>query len=696
MGGSAAGAGRQGGNLPAGLSSFVGRAGELAELARLLDAAPLVTLTGVGGVGKTRTALEAAHRIRGRFADGVWLVELSRLRDPVLLPHAVASAMGLHDQGTRPLADVLGEYLAGRSTLLLLDTCEHMADACAVLAETLLAAAPRLRILATGRQPLGVGGEQVLTLAPLPVPAEGEEDAAGAAEHDGVRLFADRARYAVPGFTVDDANRAVVVRLCRRLDGLPLALELAAPWLRVLPVEAVADRLDDRFRLLARGPGKEPGRHETLRTAIGWSHELCGPAERLLWARASVFAGGFDRHTVQEVCAGGPLGHADVPRVLARLVHKSILVEEGTGPHARYRMLDTVREYGARWLRELGEEPSIRRRHREFHIAQARRAYACWMGGRQVAWYERILAVHPDVRAALENCLAEPEGGEALELAGALWFFWYACGFQREGRHYLERALAASDTPGPQRTRAAWARGLITLSQGDLAATCECVDTCRAGTGRAAATAAAFLEGSALTLSGENVRALEVLRAMEPDPGRGGVEEAVWFLERGVRAFAHVQLGELTEAAALAEESRAGSAERGERCLQAWGDYVQALAELGLGRPVAAAGHARGALEGKRPLHDTWFMALCLDALALAVAAAGDAERAARLIGIGQRIWRAHGLPQLGSPQLAANRAACERGLRRILGDAAYEAAYARGLQTPPEDGVEYAISGAA
>ncbi|WP_067457295.1 ATP-binding protein [Actinomadura macra] len=682
-----AGGGRAG-NLPAGLPSLVGRTVELTELDGLLESSPLVTLTGVGGVGKTRTALEAARRVQDRFSDGAWLVELSRLRDPLLLAHAVAAALNVHDQGTRPLGAVLADFLAPRSILLVLDTCEHLADACAELVAELLADAPGLRILATTRQPLKVAGERVHTLLPLPV-----ED--GADGGDGVRLFIERARHAVPGFAVDEANHADVVRLCRRLDGLPLALELAAPWLRVLPVQAVADRLDDRFRLLARGPGREPGRHETLRTAIGWSHELCGPSERLLWARASVFAGGFDRRTVQEVCAGGPLAAADIPRVLERLVDKSILLEDGAGPHARYRMLDTVREYGAGWLRELGEEPEIARRHRDFHIDQARRAYACWMGGRQVSWFERVRAVHSDLRVALEHSLADPrDEGDALELAGALWFYWYACGFQREGRHYLERALAASVGPDPRRTRAAWARGLITLSQGDLVAAEECAAMCRADTEPSAETAAAFLEASVLSLRGENGAAVAVLRALEPDPARGGVEEAVWYLERGVRAFAHVQLGDLEEAAALAEESRVCSAVTGERCLQAWGDYVQALAELGLGRAASAAGHARDALEAKRPLHDTWFMALCLDALAMAVAATGEPGRAARLTGIGQRIWRAHGLPQLGSPELAAARSACERRLRSALGDEAYDAAYSTGLQTSPDDGITYAITG--
>ncbi|MFD0683350.1 ATP-binding protein [Actinomadura fibrosa] len=688
------GGGRRQGDLPRGLSDFVGRTAELAELVKLLDVVPLVTLTGVGGVGKTRTAVEAAHRAADRFPDGTWMVELSELRDPELLPHTVAGALDVGDQSTRPLPDVLADFLADRRCLLILDTCEHLARACAALVTELLDAAPGLRVLSTGRQPLDVPGEHVVTLAPLPVPAEGEEAGAGAADYDAVRLFTARARHAVPGFAVDASNRAAVARLCRRLDGLPLALELAAPWLRVLPVEAVADRLDDRFQLLARGPGGEPGRHVTLRTAIGWSHELCGPAERLLWARASVFAGAFDRRAVLEVCSGGPLTPLRIPAVLDRLVHTSILLEEGEGARVRYRMLDTVREYGARWLRELGETGELERRHRDFLLAEARRAYSCWMGGRQIEWYERVLAVHADVRAALEHCLGDPAGGEdALDLAGALWFFWYVCGFQREGRHYLERALAAHTKPGPPRTRAAWARGLITLSQGDLGASAECVEICRTATDPVARTAAAFLEASELTLRSENAAALAILGDLELDPRRGGVEEAVWLLERGVRAFAHVQLGSPAEAAALAKESRVRSAERGERCLQAWADYVQALAELALGRPGAAVAHGRSALERKLPLHrDTWFMALCLDVLALATAGTGEAGRAARLLGVGERIWRTHGLAQLGAPELAAAREACERGLRAVLGDAGFESAHSAGLRATHEQGIALAL----
>jgi predicted ATPase len=680
--------GRRTGNLPAELSTFVGRAQEIDELARLVQSTQLVTVTGVGGVGKTHTALEVAQRIRDRFPDGVWLVELSQLQDSGLLAHAVAKVLQVRDQTTRPLIDVLADHLAERECLLILDTCEHLIDTCALLTMTLLPAAPGLRVLATSRQSLNAQGERVLQLSPLPVPAE---EAADVRDNEAVRLFADRARMADPEFVITAENAPVVARLCRRLEGLPLALELAAPWLRVLSVERVAERLEDRFRLLTKPAGSpEPDRHDALRTTIGWSHELCTPAERLLWARASVFAGSFDRRAALEICTGGPLAGEVFDRVLAGLVRKSILLAEGD----RYRMLDTIRDYGAQWRQELGEDRATRRRHRDYYLTLAHRAYGEWMSAEQITWFKRFRAEHADLRVALEFCLTSPEdAGGALEMAGDLWFFWYACGFQREGRRYLERALAQEPAPGPQRTRAAWVLGMIALTQGDLVTNEQCVQLCNEDSDPAAAVAAGFLEASALTLQGEHTRAIKLLSAMGAVPVAGGMVEAIWMLERGVRAFAHVLLGELAIAVALAEEARSESAMRGERALQSFADYVQAMAHLGLGQAEPAADRACSALENKRPLHDTWFMAMVMDVLAMAVAAMGESDRAARLLGIGQHIWDAYGLPQLGSPELVEARRTCERQLRATIGDAAYQYAFDRGMDTEMDAGITYALS---
>ncbi|HEX4815151.1 MAG TPA: hypothetical protein VFV66_20610, partial [Nonomuraea sp.] len=388
----------QAGNLPPELTSLVGRRTELDQIRRACRRSRLVTLTGVGGVGKSRLALRAAADLRPEFGGGAWLVELSPLDDGILLPHAIAEVLRLTDQTTRPMAEVLAEHLSGHDVLLVLDTCEHLVPSCARTVDRLLAAVPGLRVLATSRRPLEVPGEFVYVVDPLPVPAAGAVDAAG---QDAVALLADRAADSVPEFEVNEHNAAAVVRLCRRLEGIPLAIELAAARLRDLPVEQLADRLDDRFATLADDSAAAgPPWHRALRTAVGWSHELCEPAERLLWARVSVFAGDFDAEAVRRVCADDRLPAADVGLLLDALADESILTWLPTGAGERYRMLDTLREYGAGWLRVLGEEAELRRRHRDHYLALAARGAAGWLGPGQASWYDRMIGEHDNLRAA--------------------------------------------------------------------------------------------------------------------------------------------------------------------------------------------------------------------------------------------------------------------------------------------------------
>ncbi|MBB6554176.1 ATP-binding protein [Nonomuraea rubra] len=308
----------QAGNLPAELTSLIGRRGELDQVRRACRRSRLVTLTGVGGVGKSRLALRAAADLRPEFGGGAWLVELSPLLDGSLLPHAIAEALRLTDQTTRPMIEVLAEHLYGREVLLVLDTCEHLAGPCSATVTTLLDAVPGLRVLATSRRPLEAPGELVIVVDPLPVPPSGST---GPASGDAVALLAERAAETVPGFDLAEEDQEAVGRLCRRLEGIPLAIELAAARLRELPVARLADRLDDRFSALEDDPAATAGPpwHQALRTAIGWSHELCEPAERLLWARLSVFAGDFDAEAVREICADERLPEADIGLLLDAL-----------------------------------------------------------------------------------------------------------------------------------------------------------------------------------------------------------------------------------------------------------------------------------------------------------------------------------------------------------------------------------------
>ncbi|WP_223731362.1 ATP-binding protein, partial [Streptomyces purpurogeneiscleroticus] len=632
-----------------------------------------------------------------RFRDGAWLVELSPLRQGGLLAHLIAEALPLADQTARPVIDVLADYLADRELLLVLDTCEHLTDECALTVQALARAAPGLRILTTSRRSLNTPGEEVFTVDPLPVP---ETDDPVAAQADAVVLLAERAARSIPGFEATDAGRAELIGLSRRLEGLPLAIELAAARLGELSVRELTERLDDRFAVLGETEqvvdGTEPPWHQALRTAIGWSHQLCSPAERLLWARLSVFAGTFDAETARLVCADGHLAAESITDLLAALVDKSILTWQPTGGGERYRMLDTLREYGAGWLRRLDEEDELRRRHRDCYRALAHRADAAWMGPDQLAWYERTTAEHANFRAALDFCLAEGDGHSAQEMGGALWFFWLCCGFQREGRHYLDRALQRCPTPSPARSKALWACGTAVLQQGDRDAVARLGKEFRADAEAAGSPAmliaAALLDGGYFMLCESPAQAAAEFEAAPYTQDHGGEYLGARLLTWLTHTFTHTGLGKYADAAAATDALRAECVTRGERWIRAYADYVQGLAAHGLGQLDQAATHARTALEGKALLHDSLGIALAIDLLASLAAATGRGERAARLLGIGQQTWDTIGRSQIGLPELLAAREACERQARETAGDTAYDAAFRKGLEDSIDDGLAYAL----
>ena len=413
---------RHRGRLPAEVTGFVGRSSELAWLATLLGSARLVTVVGPGGVGKTRVALRAAARAADDYPDGVWLAELSGLRDPALLPNAVASCLGIQEQDDRPQLAAVLDHLRTRRLLLILDTCEHLVDACALLAEAVLRQTAAVTLLATSRQPLDVPGEHTFRLQPLPVP--GPEDAVAAAgSGDAVELFAQRAMAAVPGFAVSAVNRADVIRLCRRLDGIPLAIELAAVRLRALPLPELADRLESRFHVLTGGRRGTVSRHQTLRTAIEWSYSLCTPAERALWDRLSVFAGSFDVAAAEDVAACAMVPRDRVLQVLVSLVDKSVVLRDGPGACAgtRYRLLDSLREFAAERLAAGGGETECRARHISRYLAMARRFGRRFADGDQLERLRQLRAEHDNIRAALEYAFAGPGWDrDAAELACVL------------------------------------------------------------------------------------------------------------------------------------------------------------------------------------------------------------------------------------------------------------------------------------
>jgi predicted ATPase len=661
-------------------TSFVGRQAEMVDVEKLLRQFRLVTLTGVGGVGKTRLALRVAARLRAEFPDGVWPVQLSPLQDPELLGHTIAEALGVVDQVLRPQLEVLGEFLADRRLLLVLDTCEHMIDECAVVVEELLKTAPELRILATSRQPLDVPAELVRVLHPLPPP-------------DALDLFTDRATRVVPGYKADPKDHEVAKTLCRRLDGLPLAIELAAVQLSSMSLSQILARLEDRFELLGDADHDVPPRHQTLRTTIGWSHELCAPLERLLWARLSVFAGDFDLEAAERVCSDEQLPGALISTILLELVDKSIVFRTDTAAGVRYGLLDLVRAYGADWLRELGEDWAVRRRHRDYYLALARRGDAEWLGPDQVAWRERAVREHNNFRAALDFCLAAPEGHLALELASALFFFWAPCGFLRDGRHYLQRALAQDDEPSPVRIKALLALGHVAHSQGDYDETMldECLAAAKHGDTAVWAEALTLSAGHSFMLGDLARAAAESRHVVELERARGEVTVSLLH-GLGIGALALVAQGEVDRAVALLEELREECDCRGELWMRSTGDYVRGRAELARDDIETAVAYGRAALAVKRRLHDRLGMSTAIDLLASAAAAARDGQRAARLLGVGHQVWRTFGLPQLGYPEFVAERDLCERRARAEVGDEAYEKAFQAGLEGGVNDGIAYAL----
>ncbi|MDQ7859158.1 MAG: tetratricopeptide repeat protein [Armatimonadota bacterium] len=463
-------------NLPRQLTSFVGREREMARVRELVGRTPLLTLTGPGGGGKTRLALQVAADLIDAFRDGVWLVELASISDGAVVPHAVSAALGAREVPGRPLEVSLVDYLRSRELLLVLDECEHLLDSCARLAEGLLRQCPGLRVLATSREPLHIAGETALVVGPLAVPEAGRAGAGEIARAEAVRLFVDRATAAAPGFVLTDANARWVAEICRRLDGIPLAIELAAARLKMLPVEAIADRLGDRFRLLAGGARTALPRQQTLRATIEWSHALLADRERLLFRRLAVFAGGFTLEAAEAVCAGPDLPAIEVLDLLSRLVDKSLVLgptPRAPGP-ARFAMLESIREYAAEALLAAAEVAEVRRRHLGYFLGLAEQAEPLLRTGAQLVWFERLDPERENLRAAVAWGREAPDAhDDVARLACVLWWFWMVRGNASEGREMLAAAIAltpATEGGRVARGRAISGAGLLAWRQRDYAA----------------------------------------------------------------------------------------------------------------------------------------------------------------------------------------------------------------------------------
>lgn len=460
-------------NLPEPLTSFVGRERELTELRELLAGNRLLTLTGAGGVGKTRLALRVAAAALDAYDDGVWLVELASLGEPGLVPQEVNTVLGLDEQPGKSLTRTLTDYLQTKHLLLLLDNAEHVLAACAQLADTVLRQCPRVTVLVSSRERLGVPGEVTYRVPSLSMPDPGRDAAPqSVGDYESVRLFRERARLHLPHFAVTEQNAPALASICRRLDGIALAIELAAARARAMSIDELNRRLDQRFALLTGGSLTLPRRQQTLRAAIDWSYDLLSDAEKAVFRRMSVFAGGSTLEATERVCAGDGIETHDVLDLLASLADKSLVLVEERTTSTRYRFLETVHQYAVERLRERGDEANGFQRHLAYFLELARAAEPQLTGKDQQAWLDRLESEHDNVRAALTRACAT--GGDAevgLRLACAVARFWLVRGYLTEGRGWLSRLLAAF-VHGEQSTRAKalnWA-GALAWKQGDYAA----------------------------------------------------------------------------------------------------------------------------------------------------------------------------------------------------------------------------------
>ena len=666
---------------------------------QLLGETRLLTLTGSGGCGKTRLALAAAGELSEGFEDGVWLVELAPLADPSLVAQAVAATLGVREQPGRSLTEMLSGYLESKKLLLVLDNCEHLIEACAELAEALLRFCPGLCVLATSREALGITGEVAWPVPSLSLPdLRRLPDIGSLPEYESARLFLERAVAVRPDFALTEQNASAVAQVCYRLDGMPLAIELAAARTTVLSVEEVADRLDDCFRLLSAGGRTAMPHQHTLHATMDWSHELLPEQERILLRRLSVFAGGFTLKAVESVCVWEDLQRDDVLDLLSHLVNKSLALVAEQESETRYRLLEAVRQYGWEKLSESGEEGQLREQHARYYLALAEEAEPALKGEGQVAWLERLEREHDNLRVAMRLLLGQGESEEASRLGWALWLFWGIRGYYDEGRRSMEQALSVEGSvamPASARAKALYVEGMMENYQGDhLSAEVlleESVGLFRElddklGTAYALSNAgfAALGQGrpqKAITLTEEAVDLF-----LEVDEKWGAA------IELGFLAVAWRDQGDHERAKRLAERGLALSREVGER--QAISVALNTLATLA----QAERDHERArelfeeGLTVSAELGNESDVVHCLEGLASIAGAEGSFVRAARLWGAAEAL--------LEEIEVGVHTYVPDRSLQQSqvaaaharLDEEAFEAAWAEGRMMTSEQAIQYAL----
>jgi predicted ATPase/DNA-binding SARP family transcriptional activator/DNA-binding NarL/FixJ family response regulator len=682
-------------NLPVPRTSFVDRQHELTEIRRTLAMTSLLTLTGAGGSGKTRLALKAATNLAGAHPDGAWFVELAALSEPDLMPQVIADAIGAREQPDQPIAETITEHLGEKQVLLILDNCEHLVDAAAHLVDFLLSSCPHLRVLATSREPLGVVGEVLFSVPPLSVPAGLPADSIKIRRNDSVQLFVERARLRLPGFVLTQENARPVVAVCRRLEGLPLAIELAAARMGTLATDQMAQRLEDSLGLLSTGPRTVAPRQRTMRAAIGWSYGLLSEEEKELFGRLSVFAGGFTLEAAEAVCPGGIIEEGEVLNLVSRLVDKSLVVAETTAEgQVRYRMLEPLRQYAREELEESREAEVVLSRHAAFFLTLAERAEPELKRIRQEAWLEWLEAEHDNFRAALLWAQRRGEMELELRLGAALVEFWHLHVHHNEAQRWLGEALAKEGASPSVRVRALERAGFLAWEEGNYerAVTLgeEALELARSLGDEAGAAAALFNLGS-VAMSRVEVEQASMLLEEAAALWRASGDE--WGLAHALFMLGLVAVVQRDPDRAMA---------RHEECLvlaQKARNEVGIVQALGLGALTALVGGdyrqadalAKATMEKSRRLGIGHYITGCLATLSASASLQDRSVRAVRLWAATDSLFEAMGISRMPAelsfyePYVGSTRAQ--------LSEAEWELAWQEGRAMSMEEAIEYALS---
>jgi predicted ATPase/DNA-binding CsgD family transcriptional regulator len=683
------------GNLPAELTSFIGRRHQIQEIKSVMTAARLVTLVGPGGVGKTRLALRTATDLKRGIPDGVWLVEFAGLRDADLVTKAVMTSLGLRDESSRWPVSRLIEYVASKRMLLVFDNCEHLLDACAVLADAVLREAPSLRILATSRQPLGVAGETVVQVGPLSVPdPDGRMAPDRIAQSEAVALLVERAREAGAAFEVTPDNRAAVVQLTRRLDGIPLAIELASVRLRTLGLDQLVERLNDRFQLLVGGSRTAPLRHQTLEATIAWSHDLLGQDDRAVLRRLSAFPGSFSLEAAEKVGQAGTGTPAGVMDVLTSLVERSFVVREGTSGRARYRMHETMREFALLRLRDAGEEAVARDAHRSFFAGLCRFSELEIVRADDVlASLDEIDREADNVRAALRHCLADPAGADlGLTMAAGLGQYWRNRAVT-EGGHWIDALLERRGRDDAIRSAALFVKISLAVVQGDHAAGLEAVAD-------ATEIARRLKDDALLVRILANEAALQVI-AGDLSAARATSAEATALAARlgddmsfiaaaQSEAFIAGQDGDFVRMRDVGLAAASRCRERGEPFMLSTHLTSAGMGALMLADHAAAEAALIEALHASLIIDDRPGLVLPMQVLASSAAMAGRAQRAAELLGASEMLRLLIGaqISPFTSPLVEK----AQEQAKAVLGEDRYNKAFERGAHLDRDGAVALAL----